>query len=157
MPYESDGIVSSNDEVTIENCYLMYNKLNSLFFFGKLPMGNHIKIIFDNSLKNSIGCTHINNRNGYVSPLTNEYPDDIYYVISLNIDDITDMECAMEVICHEMIHIWQWEEVDFSKYSGDYSWMNGHNKSFIAKMNTINLMAKMDYGLNLKVKLVRTD
>lgn len=149
-----DSPIALTNDVTVENCYLMYNKLNTLFFFGKLPMGNHIKILFDCNKEEAMGSTHINNRNGYISPLTNKYPDEVYYVISLNPNNVKDMDCAMEVICHEMIHIWQWEEIDFSKYTDDYSWMNGHNKSFIAKMNAINMKAKEDYGLNLKVGVV---
>ena len=128
-----------------------------MFFFGKLPGCEHIKFILEDMGEDSMGCTYINDRNGYTSPISHAYPKNFYYVIKLNNKCITNTEQLFEVICHEMIHIWQWEEIDFSKYSGDYSWINGHNKTFIAKMNAINLKAKTDYDLKLNVKLVYSE
>lgn len=142
--------------LTINELKIWYNKFNTLFFFGGLPMVNHIHFLEDSSLQHAAGYTFINNRNNYMSPKVGTYPEDIYYAISFNPESDFSVKTLLSCLCHEMIHIWQWEEIDFAKYSGNYGWMNGHNKTFIGKMRNINLLAK-DYDIDIEVGLTYKD
>lgn len=124
-----------------------YLKFNDLFFFGKLPDINHIFISIEyNKDGDYLGYSEIDRAKSDIKK------KDIYYNICINGGyDISDKK-VKNVLCHEMIHIWQWNDIDFEKYDSDYSWKNGHNSAFISKMNSINYLAKEE-GLDIKVEL----
>lgn len=124
-----------------------YSKFNKMFFFDKLPNLSHVFIeIEDKSDSEYLGYSKINR------DLSDIKKKDIYYDICINIGYGTSDKELLSILCHEMIHIWQWNDIDFEKYDSDYSWINGHNSAFISKMNSINYFAKEE-GLDIKVEL----
>lgn len=139
-------------EITEDFLVDWYRKFNRMFFFSKLPMPNRIKfIISEDENAEYLGYSKINSRKGYKE--AKEFSDDIFYCICMVAPLLKTEKDVLSVLCHEMIHIWQWEEIDFEKYSSDYSWLNSHNGSFVSKMNNINFVAKEDYGIDIEIKL----
>lgn len=128
----------------LEKYYLQFNRL---FFFDKLPDLSHISISIENKNDSDyLGYSEIDREKSDIKR------EDIYYNICINEGhDISDKEIR-SVLCHEMIHIWQWNDIDFEKYDSDYSWKNGHNSAFISKMNSINYLAKEE-GMDIKIEL----
>lgn len=133
--------------MTKESIEKYYSEFNNLFFFNKLPDLSHITISIDNKPEGDfLGYSEIDMKRSDIDK------GDIYYNICMNEGhEMTPIE-ERSVLCHEMIHIWQWNDINFEKYDSDYSWKNGHNSSFISKMNSINYLSK-EYGIDLKIEL----
>lgn len=136
-------------EFTVQSMIDRYNQYNKSFFFGELPSLDRIEFIVENKDDADYG--------GYTK-IDRDKSDfkskDIYYIICVNAPSIYDEKDLNSVMCHEMIHIWQFNDIDFKKYDSDYRWIVGHNSAFISKMKSINYLAR-ELGLDVKVTLVK--
>lgn len=122
-----------------------YNKFNTLFFSNTLPNPNNIKIRYTKQGDISAGCTG-KNKEGL-------YKDSFMYFIEMN-EELDMNESQFDsVLCHEMIHIWQFERINKEKYTTDFRWSISHDKVFRTMANTINLLAK-EYEIDMFIDVI---
>jgi metal-sulfur cluster biosynthetic enzyme len=163
-----------NMKPTVDYIKKNYNKFNTLFFNGTLPNSRYIKIIFKESknclaymMLNSATQRKLKNIDGKERVVVERVYDeqnnlvkiysDAKYVICIAEEREVEEPELLSTLIHEMIHIWQFERINFDEYDGNYSWENQHDKVFNIKMNNINILIK-EYELNINnVKLVGND
>ena len=137
---------------------LAYSRYNTIFFHGKLPIVSNILIeVIEDQNPDELGydgCTYMHKRRGKVVKDSSLCVDgDYWYVIKIiNYKQEKSDKELIDILVHEMIHIWQMDVLDFDKFTEPMTWSMSHNKTFITKMNNINILSKrMGEPLNITV------
>lgn len=120
-----------------------YIKFNVLFFNNTLVPVSKVKFVSNNE----------NSSAGYMYQCKGTVYEGIYdFAIAFNKELIHKDSDVQSILLHEMIHIWQYNSIDFDKYDSDYSWESGHDRVFVSKMNSINMLCEL-YDYDIKVSL----
>lgn len=136
---------------SVSTLRLAYSRYNTIYFHGKLPLVSNILIeVIEDQDPEELGydgCTYMNKRRGKtVKDASLAIDGDYWYVIKIiNFNKEKSEDELLDILAHEMIHIWQMDVLDFYKFTEPMTWRMSHNKTFVAKMNQINLMSK-SYG-----------